>query len=508
MPCFTVVIYVATDTMLGLLIFLLCVVVLVGGYFVYGKIAEKIYGVQPTMPMPCNYRADGVDYVAMPTWKIFMIQLLNIAGLGPVFGALSGCLFGPVALLWIVLGCLLAGAVHDFYAAVASAEKDGCNLPELVGAHLGKFACYLMRGVCVMLMLLVGVVFTKGPAGMLHSLVESVPVLWWCVIIMAYYFLATVLPIDVIIGKIYPLFGVLFLVMAVGMVAGLVFSPYEVLPHYDLLANMHPSGLSVWPMLFVTIACGAISGFHATQSPMMVRCLPQSRHLRTVFYGAMVVEGVVALVWATVGISLREVLSSYALVDGSLVRCGAGQEAVNFMTVILKNPAIAVNDAAFLLMGGFGALLAVLGVVVLPITSGDTAMRCCRLMLADALGVEQRKVSSRLLMALPLFALVIVIANVDFSVIWRFFGWSNQTLACFTLWSMSVLLRRRGRFHWVVTIPAMFMTMVCVCFLLSSPDCMLEIPDSISVWIGLGVSALLLWCFLRVTSQKAGKVQS
>ena len=460
------------------------------------------------MPMPCSYRADGVDYVAMPTWKIFMIQLLNIAGLGPVFGALSGCLFGPVALLWIVLGCLLAGAVHDFYAAVASAEKEGCNLPELVGTHLGKFACYLMRGVCVVLMLLVGVVFTKGPAGMLHSLVESVPVLWWCVIIMAYYFLATVLPINVIIGKIYPVFGFLFLVMAVGLGAALMFGPYEVLPHCDVFTNMHPGGLSVWPMLFVTIACGAISGFHATQSPMMVRCLPQAKHLRTVFYGAMVVEGIVALVWAVVGINLREVLSSYALVDGNLVHCSAGQDAVDFMTVILKNPAVAVNEASSMLLGGAGAVLAVLGVVVLPITSGDTAMRCCRLMLADAIGVDQRKISSRLFMALPLFALVIVIANLDFSVIWRFFGWSNQTLSCFTLWALAVLLRKRGRLHWVVTIPAVFMSMVCVCFLLSSPDCMIEMDSSISCWIGLGVSALLLCSFLRVTSQKSGKVQS
>lgn len=491
--------------MLGLLIFFLCVVILVAGYFVYGKIAEKIYGVQPAMPMPCNYRADGVDYVPMPMWKIFMIQLLNIAGLGPVFGALSGCLFGPVALLWIVLGCLLAGAVHDFYAAVASAEKEGCNLPELVGKHLGKFACYLMRGVCILLMLLVGVVFTKGPAGMLHSLVEPVSVLWWCVIIMAYYFLATVLPINVIIGKIYPLFGVLFLLMAIGLAVGLIVGPYEVLPYTDFFANMHPSGLSVWPMLFVTIACGAISGFHATQSPMMVRCLPQARHLRTVFYGAMVVEGIVALVWAVVGITLRDVVCSYSLVDGNLVRCAAEQGSVDFMTVILKSPANAVNEASSMLMGGAGAVLAVLGVVVLPITSGDTAMRCCRLMLADAFGMQQRKVSSRLLIAIPIFALVVFIANLDFSVIWRFFGWSNQTLACFTLWSVAVLLRKRGRWHWVVTLPAVFMTMVCICFLLSSPDCMIEMDSSVSFWISFVVTLLLFALFLRVIPQKSGK---
>lgn len=492
--------------MFGMLIFALSAALLVGGFFVYGKIAEKVYGVDTGMRMPVVEQADGVDYVAMPTWRVFFVQLLNIAGLGPVFGALSGCLFGPVALLWIVLGCLLAGAVHDFYAAVASAEKGGSNLPELVKGNLGKYSGYLMRGVCIVLMLMVGVVFTQGPAGMLHGLVSGISVVWWCVIILGYYFLATVLPIDVIIGKIYPIFGLLFLVMVVGVAVALPQSPYEVLPYTDFFSNMHPSGISVWPVLFVTIACGAISGFHATQSPMMVRCLAQAKNLRTVFYGAMVVEGLVALVWAVAGITLRDVLTTYTLADGQLVKAVTQGEAVNFMTVTLKNPAIAVNEASFMLLGKVGAVLALLGVVVLPITSGDTAMRCCRLMLADALGLEQKKVAARLALALPIFAMVIIIANLDFAVIWRFFGWANQTLACFTLWSLAVLLRRRSRMHWIVTLPALFMTMVCCGFLLSAPDCLICMDGSYSLAISFGVALLFLWLLLRVNPEKNDKV--
>lgn len=492
--------------MFGMLIFALSAALLVGGFFVYGKIAEKVYGVDTGMRMPAVEQADGVDYVAIPTWRVFLIQLLNIAGLGPVFGALSGCLFGPVALLWIVLGCLLGGTVHDFYAAVASAEKGGSNLPELVKGNLGKYSGYLMRGVCIVLMLMVGVVFTQGPAGMLHGLVSEISVVWWCVIILGYYFLATVLPIDVIVGKIYPIFGLLFLVMVVGVAVALPQSPYEVLPYTDFFSNMHPSGISVWPVLFVTIACGAISGFHATQSPMMVRCLAQAKNLRTVFYGAMVVEGLVALVWAVAGITLRDVLTSYTLADGQLVKAVTQGEAVNFMTVSLKNPAIAVSEASFMLLGKAGAVLALLGVVVLPITSGDTAMRCCRLMLADALGLEQKKVAARLALVLPIFAMVIIIANLDFAVIWRYFGWANQTLACFTLWSLAVLLRRRSRMHWIVTLPALFMTMVCCCFLLSAPDCLICMDGSYSLAISFGVALLFLWLLLRVNPEKNDKV--
>ncbi len=488
--------------MIGLLVFLACVLLLVGGYCLYGRFAERVYGGDMSRPMPCDTLADGVDYVRMPTWRVFLIQLLNIAGLGPVFGALAGCLFGPVALLWIVLGCILAGAMHDFLAAMMSADNGGENLPETVGRTLGRTARACMRFLCFVLLLLVGVVFTKGPADMLHSLVSSIPAIWWAVIILGYYFLATILPIDVIIGKIYPFFGALFLFMAGGMMVMLPFCGHEVLPVLDVTANLHPQGLSIWPMLFVTIACGAISGFHATQSPMMVRCLGERRHLRPVFYGAMVMEGVIALIWATVGLTLRDVVTDYVLQPGSnsLLQVEAGQGTLSFMELSLRNPATAVNAACTMFLGPLGAFIAVLGVVVLPITIGDTAMRTCRLILAEVFRVEQKTRLKRLALALPIFAAVIIIANVDFSVIWRYFGWANQGLACFTLWSIAVLLRRRGRWHWLATLPALFMTTMCATFIFHAPEG-LQWPQGISTALGVAFAAVCaLLFFVRVKS--------
>ncbi|MBE6419087.1 MAG: carbon starvation protein A [Akkermansiaceae bacterium] len=459
--------------MAGLLIFIASALMLVGGYMVYSRLAERIYGFNTAMQMPCEKLHDVVDYVSMPSWRVFMIQLLNIAGLGPVFGALSGCLFGPVCLVWIVLGCILAGAVHDFMAAMASAERDGENLPEFIGRQLGKSALVVMRSLCILLMLLVGVVFTTGPAGMLHELVNSVSTLWWCAVILLYYILATILPIDVIIGKIYPVFGALFLCMAVSIAFLLPFSGYEIMPVTDFITNMHPDHLSVWPMLFVTIACGAISGFHATQSPMMVRCLSSAKNMRPVFYGAMITEGLVALIWAVAGMTLRDVIGLAEV-----------------------TPPVAVNKICSLLLGPGGAVLAVLGVVVLPITSGDTAMRCCRLMVADALKINQKNQLNRLWVALPLFALVVFIANLDFKIIWRYFGWANQTLACFTLWAIAVLLKTRGRFHWMVSLPAFFMTNVCISFLLCSPDCLNILSVGVATMISFAISTAFFLFFL------------
>lgn len=469
--------------MYGLLMFILCALLLVGGYFLYSRVAEKIYGFNTSMKMPCELQGDGVDYVAMPTWRVFLIQLLNIAGLGPVFGALSGCLFGPVCLLWIVLGCILAGAVHDFMAAMASAERGGENLPEFIGRQLGKHALVAMRSLCIVLMLLVGVVFTTGPAGLLHELVSSLSVMEWCCLILLYYFLATVLPIDVIIGKIYPVFGALFLCMAISIAVALPLSGYEVLPTTNFFENMHPKNLSVWPMLFVTIACGAISGFHATQSPMMVRCLSSAKNMRPVFYGAMIAEGLVALIWAVAGMTLRDVVG-------------------------IGDPAIAVDKICSLLLGPVGAWLAVLGVVVLPITSGDTAMRCCRLMLADVFKINQHRNINRILLAAPLFLLLIAIASLNFDVIWRYFGWVNQTLSCFTLWAVAVLLKKRGRFHWIISLPAFFMTNVSICFLLCSPNCLNLLSVGVSSLVSLSISLLIFVLFLLRCKQSREKLSS
>lgn len=473
--------------MLGFIAYLVCALLLVAGYLWYGRLAEKVYGVDMKMTMPCVSKADGVDFVPLPMWKIFLIQLLNIAGLGPVVGAISGCLFGPVALLWIVVGCIFAGAMHDFLSAAMSAERGGENLPEIVGAELGRPARYAMRLVCIFLLLMVGVVFTLLPAGMVSKLFGLMSPMGWSIAILAYYFLATILPINAIIGRIYPFFGAIFLFMAVGMAVMLPVGGYEVLPNLDFLSNQHPKGISIWPMLFVTIACGAISGFHATQSPMMVRCLRKPSDLRRVFYGAMVAEGLVALIWCVVGLSLREVIVN-------------GDETL--AQLIVQNPSSAVHAAATLLLGSTGGMVAVLGVVVLAVTSGDTAMRSCRLMLADVLRVKQAGIVSRLALALPLFAVVILISQLDFSVIWRYFGWGNQTLACFTLWSVAVCLRRRGCRSIMALLPALFMTCMCSTFLLHAPECAINLPLEVATPIGCAIAAIGLFFFARCIHPK------
>lgn len=448
-----------------------CVLALAGGYALYGRLAERLYGPAEEKVMPCVAHPDGVDYVPLPMWKILLIQLLNIAGLGPVVGAVSGCLFGPAALLWIVIGCILAGALHDFLSALMSAERDGANLPELVGEQLGKMVRSAMRFICIFLLLMVGVVFTRMPADMLGHLVPHTDAMWWGLAIMLYYFLATILPINAIIGRIYPLFGALFLFMALGLAVMLPFSGHEMLPNLDVLTNVHPKGVSLWPCLFVTIACGAISGFHATQSPMMVRCLPDIRKTRQVFYGAMVIEGVVALVWATVGLTLRAELVGMA-------------------------PGKAVNEACHLLLGPVGAFLAVLGVVTLAVTSGDTAMRSCRLMLADVLRVRQHTAVSRLSLAVPIFACVILLSHLEFDAVWRYFGWGNQMLACITLWTIAVCMRRRARFHWIATLPALFMSTMCTTFLLHAPECGIGMAVPIATAVGMAVATLCFSLFL------------
>ena len=477
--------------MLGFIAYLVCALLLVAGYLWYGRLAEKVYGVDMKMTMPCVSKADGVDFVPLPMWKIFLIQLLNIAGLGPVVGAISGCLFGPVALLWIVVGCIFAGAMHDFLSAAMSAERGGENLPEIVGAELGRPARYAMRLVCIFLLLMVGVVFTLLPAGMVSKLFGLMSPMGWSIAILAYYFLATILPINAIIGRIYPFFGAIFLFMAVGMAVMLPVGGYEVLPNLDLLSNQHPKGISIWPMLFVTIACGAISGFHATQSPMMVRCLRRPSDLRRVFYGAMVAEGLVALIWCVVGLSLREIIVN-------------GNETLE--QLIVQNPSSAVHAAATLLLGSTGGMVAVLGVVVLAVTSGDTAMRSCRLMLADVLHVKQAGILQRLALALPLFAVVILVSQLDFSVIWRYFGWGNQTLACFTLWSVAVCLRRRGRRSIMALLPALFMTCMCSTFLLHAPECAINLPLQVATPIGCAFAAISLFFFARFVRPTAEMV--
>lgn len=435
---------------------LISLAVLIGGYFVYGLIIEKVFGTDPKRLMPAQTRADGIDYVVLPTWKVFLIQFLNIAGLGPIFGAIMGVMFGPAAFLWIALGTIFAGAVHDFISAMMSVRSGGDSLPELIGRELGPVIKQTMRVVSVVLLILVGAVFILTPAGLLAGMTPS----WadkgmWIGVIFVYYILATLLPVDKLIGRLYPIFGFALLFMAAGILGVLLFGGMLIPDGItEGFANRHPQALThpLFPMMFVSIACGAISGFHATQSPMMARCLKNERLARPVFYGAMVSEGIVALIWAAAAITftggydgLAEYMSSH----------GAGD---------------LVRDISVGWLGAFGGLLAILGVVAAPITTGDTALRSARLMVADMLKLNQKGFVRRLLVTLPIFALTAGLMMLDFNVLWRYFAWTNQTLAAFTLWACTVYLARHRRAYLVALLPAVFMTTVVVCYLFTAPS--------------------------------------
>ncbi len=440
--------------------FTVSLLALVLGYMVYGRVVERIFA-PDGRPTPAVSMADGVDYVVLPGWKIFMIQFLNIAGTGPIFGAIMGAKFGPSAYLWIVLGCIFAGAVHDYLSGMLSIRHGGAGLPELVGHYLGRRTKKVMLVFSVFLLLMVGAVFVYSPALILGKLCGDGLgwVYGWCVAIFAYYFLAAMLPIDKIIGKIYPLFAIAMLFMAVALLV-VLFAKWPSLPELtDGLANMSPSSGTIFPCLFITIACGAISGFHATQSPLMARCVKSERQGRPLFYGAMVTEGIVALIWATV--------SSYFFYGGA-----AGELGVS---TALQAPEV-VTTVASGWLGVFGGALAILGVVAAPITSGDTALRSARLIIADFLHLEQHSIRRRMYICIPVFAATLALLwyNIadenGFNIIWNYFGWANQTLAVFTLWTLTVYLCRRGKCYWVTLLPAMFMTAVCLSFLLVSDN--------------------------------------
>ena len=438
--------------------FIVSLIALIVGYFAYGRVVERIFA-PDNRPTPAVSMADGVDYVVLPGWKIFMIQFLNIAGTGPIFGAIMGAKFGPSAYLWIVLGCIFAGAVHDYLSGMLSVRHGGAGLPELVGVYLGKRTKKVMLVFSVFLLLMVGTVFVYSPALILGDLCGD-SLTWvyaWCVIIFAYYFLATMLPIDKIIGKIYPFFAIAMLFMAVALMA-VLFVKWPQLPELtDGLANMSPKSGTIFPCLFITIACGAISGFHATQSPLMARCMKSERQGRPLFYGAMITEGVVALIWATV--------SSYFFYGGAAAELG--------VPATLQAPEV-VTTVSSGWLGAFGGALAIIGVVAAPITSGDTAFRSARLIIAEFIHMEQHSIRRRMYICIPLFvaALGLLWFNIadenGFNVIWNYFGWANQTLAVFTLWTVTVYLARKRKAYWLTLLPAMFMTAVCTAFLLTS----------------------------------------
>ena len=466
--------------------FLISLAILIGGYFIYGALAEKIFGTDPRRATPAMTRADGVDYIPMPTWKVFMIQFLNIAGLGPIFGAIMGAMFGPAAFLWIVLGTIFAGGVHDFLSAMMSLRAGGMSLPEIIGEELGQPVRQVMRVFSVLLLILVGAVFVVTPSGLIASMTpEWMNATFWIAAIFIYYIAATMLPIDKLIGNLYPLFGGALLFMAVALMCVLLFGDVTIPDGFsDGLYNRHPAAdtHTILPMLFVTIACGALSGFHATQSPMMARCLKNERMARSVFYGAMVAEGIVALIWAAATIAFTggyEGLADYMAQDGH----SAGS---------------LVSDISMEWLGTFGGILAIIGVVAAPITTGDTALRSARLMVADMTRFSQRKLWRRALLSLPIFAVTFALMLMDFNVLWRYFAWCNQTLAMFTLWGITVYLARRGKAYWISLIPAVFMTVVCVSYLLIAPRPEgIGLSQNIGLITGSAVAVLLLGLFVR-----------
>ena len=508
--------------------FVISLIALVLGYLVYGAIMERI--MRPDdRETPAVRLADGVDYVALPTWKVFMIQFLNIAGTGPIFGAIMGMWFGPASYLWIVLGCIFAGAVHDFMSGMLSLRHDGANLPTLIGKYLGGGARNVMLVFTVLLLLMVGAVFVYSPALILSSMWGgNDTTIVWIVIIFAYYIIATLLPIDKIIGRVYPLFAIALLVMAAGLLVGL----FVKMPHVPELWNM--ADMSQWtsnqvvdgkdtlgivaylqnnpvfPCLFITIACGAISGFHATQSPLMARCLKSERLARPVFYGAMITEGLVALIWATV--------SSYFFYYGGWKEVVSAEEVTKFMAQVqladgqtliqyFKAPQV-VKLVCSGWLGIVGGTLAVLGVVAAPITSGDTAFRSARLIIAESLHFEQKNMVRRLMISVPLFvaSLLLLIWQMEnpdgFNVLWQYFGWSNQALSVFTLWMITVFLARNHKAYMITLIPAIFMTVVCTTFLIASPQA-LGRPDLTYYVIGSVTLIAIVWFVLWLRKDRA-----
>lgn len=454
--------------------FFACLALLIVGFMVYSKVMERVMGPDNRRP-PALTMTDGSDYVPMDTPRIFLIQLLNIAGLGPIFGALAGACWGPSVFLWITLGTLLGGGVHDYMIGMMSMRHKGCSVSELTGMYLGDVMKQVMRVFSVVLLVLVGVTFSTGPANLLAMLTPQVlDAKFWLVVVLIYYFIATFVPIDKVIGKVYPFFGICLIVMALGVGGAIILGGYHI-PEITL-SNLHPSGTPIWPTMFVSVACGAISGFHATQSPLMARCLTDERKGRQVFYGAMVAEGVIALIWAAAGVAF------YNGTGGLLTALGGGQSAV-------------VYEICFKLLGPTGAVIAMIGVIACPISSADTAYRSARLTLADWFKFEQKSTKNRLLLTIPLLGVGAFLTQIDVQIIWRYFSWSNQTLAMISLWTASVYLFRKKRFFWITALPATFMSAVSCTYIMIAKEGF-RLSTAISYPIGILFAAACLGIFL------------
>jgi carbon starvation protein CstA len=483
--------------------FLLCLAILIAGYFFYGKVVENTFG-PDDRETPAVRINDGVDYVVLPQWKLFMIQLLNIAGLGPIFGALSGALWGPIVFLWITFGTIFAGGVHDYFSGMLSERNDGVSISEISGIYLGKTMKNVMRVFSVVLLVMVGTVFAVGPAGLLQLLCSNAPgilssKMFWLILILVYYFIATFLSIDKLIGKIYPLFGICLIVMAVGVGLGIFTKGYEIPEIWSHFYNMHPQGTPIWSFMFITVACGAISGFHATQSPLMARCLKSEKQGHFVFYGAMVSEGIIALIWAAAGCALYT--------GEELLALGGGGST-------------AVYDVCKKTMGGVGIALAMLGVIACPITSGDTAFRSARLVLADWFHIDQKVWKNRLLLCVPVLGIGAflgignALGKIDYTIIWRYFSWTNQTLAMIVLWCASMFLFYEKKNYWITAVPATFMTAVSITYFMLGNECLGQFLNkggnfntALAYPVGILFAALFLGIFLYSIKKRDVKPQ-
>ena len=483
--------------------FLLCLAILIAGYFFYGKVVENTFG-PDDRETPAVRINDGVDYVVLPQWKLFMIQLLNIAGLGPIFGALSGALWGPIVFLWITFGTIFAGGVHDYFSGMLSERNDGVSISEISGIYLGKTMKNVMRVFSVVLLVMVGTVFAVGPAGLLQLLCSNAPgilssKMFWLILILVYYFIATFLSIDKLIGKIYPVFGICLIVMAVGVGLGIFTKGYEIPEIWNNFTNMHPQGTPIWSFMFITVACGAISGFHATQSPLMARCLKSEKQGHFVFYGAMVSEGIIALIWAAAGCALYT--------GEELLALGGGGST-------------AVYDVCKKTMGGIGIALAMLGVIACPITSGDTAFRSARLVLADWFHLDQKVWKNRLLLCVPVLGIGAflgignALGKIDYTIIWRYFSWTNQTLAMIVLWCASMFLFYEKKNYWITAVPATFMTAVSITYFMLGNECLGQFLNKggdfntpLAYPVGIVFAALFLGIFLYSIKKRDVKPQ-
>ncbi len=483
--------------------FIVCLCLIVLGYLTYSKVVDNTFA-PDDRETPAVAINDGVDFVVLPQWKLFLVQLLNIAGLGPIFGAMQGALWGPIVFLWITFGTIFAGGVHDYFSGMLSERNRGASISEVTGTYLGGTMKNVMRVFSVILLIMVGTVFAVGPAGLIVKLLSEKGVSGpfatttvWLGIILCYYFIATFISIDAVIGKIYPIFGFCLIAMAVGVAIGLPTHGYVIPEIFSNFRNLHPAGTPVWSFMFITVACGAISGFHATQSPLMARCLKSERQGRFVFYGAMAAEGIIALVWAAAGCAIYE---------------KTGGLSTGLQEVLAQGQSAAIYDVCIKTMGSVGVVLAMLGVIACPITSGDTAFRSARLTLSDWFKLDQESFANRLKLCIPVLGIGAflgfgnTLGFLSYQVIWRYFSWSNQTLAMIVLWAGAMYLAKEKKNFWIGVCPAVFMSAVSSTYFMMAPETLGLIPffrnnTAVAYPVGI-IFAIAMFCIFWKSSRK------